>query len=133
MYFFINIIYLITFEDLSIVSISSQCCAFKTITDVTQVCDPTQIDGYSVKTDEETGEKQERYRHDRRQEHSVLTAKIMLSVMNENILLSSFSLLTCTFIAAPTTSPTLWATNDMSKQADKNMPNLNISGGCEVM
>lgn len=39
---------------------------------------------------------------------------------------------TCTFIAAPTTNPTLWATNEINKHAEMNMPNLNGSAGCEV-
>lgn len=38
----------------------------------------------------------------------------------------------CTFIAAPTTSPTDCATNDIRRQAERNMVNLEISGGCDV-
>lgn len=39
---------------------------------------------------------------------------------------------TWTFMAAPTTRPTLCATKLMSKHADKNIENLNHSSGCEV-
>lgn len=38
----------------------------------------------------------------------------------------------CTFIAAPTTKPTLWATNEINKHAPKNMKYLTHSSGCDV-
>lgn len=38
-----------------------------------------------------------------------------------------------TFIAAPTTNPTDCATNDIKRQADKNITYRDNSAGCAVM
>lgn len=53
-------------------TVCGQSRSLKSVSDVWQVRDPPQVHGYWIKRYKESGEEQEWYRHDRRQEHSVL-------------------------------------------------------------
>lgn len=60
------------FELFSSEGVSGKGGTLETVSDVTKIGDPSEIDGNGVEADEESGEEKERYRHHRRQENSVL-------------------------------------------------------------
>lgn len=119
-----------TFQLLPREAVRRECRALEAVPDVGQIRDPAEVDGDCVEGHEEAREEQEWDRHDGGEENAVLKKKHVSLCFCWDL----FGLfVTWTFMAAPTTRPTLWATNDTNKHAPRNIPYLKNSKGWDVM
>lgn len=64
--------HLVAFEFFSTKWVSGQGCSLKSVSDVTQIGDPTEIYWYCIKADKKPGEQKEGHWHHRSQEDSIL-------------------------------------------------------------